>query len=404
MPVGRNTGALEWNSLVITLARGSLGYRSMGNLEPVRLEHVDCIVIGAGVIGLACARALAMTGLQTIVLEAESHIGSGVSSRSSEVIHAGLYYAPGSLKAKLCVQGRELLYRYLGERGLPHRRLGKLIVATEDDQLESLTSLQRRGLANSVEHLDMLDAGRAALLEPALRCCGALHSPDTGIVDSHALMLSLSGDLQSHDGSIALRSPMQRAIRHNGAWQLITGTDTEYPIRCDVLINAAGLAAQRVAATIEEYPQQRVPALRLARGNYFSLNRPAPFGRLIYPMPTDGGLGVHLTLDMGGAARFGPDVEWIDRIDFNVDPGRAELFYPSIRAYWPQLPDGALQPAYAGIRPKLSGPGEPPRDFIIDGPAQHGLPGLIQLFGLESPGLTSALAIGQHVSELILNK
>jgi L-2-hydroxyglutarate oxidase LhgO len=367
------------------------------------LERVDCIVIGAGVIGLACARGLAMAGLQTIVLEAESRIGSGVSSRSSEVVHAGLYYAHGSLKARLCVQGRELLYRYLNERGLPHRRLGKLIVATEDAQLKPLAELQRRGLANGVEHLEMLDARRATLLEPVLRCCGALHSPDTGIVNSDALMLSLSGDLQSRGGSIALRSPMQRAERHDGAWQLTTGIGEAYRIRCDVLVNAAGLSAQRVAATIEEYPQHRIPALRLARGSYFSLTRPAPFQRLIYPLPSDGGLGVHLTLDLGGAARFGPDVEWVDRIDFNVDADRARLFYPSIRTYWPQLPDGVLQPAYAGIRPKLSGPGEPARDFVIDGPGQHGLPGLIQLFGFESPGLTSALAVGQQVTQLALN-
>jgi len=377
-------------------------YRLAG-LEQVVLEHSDCIVVGAGVIGLACARALAMAGLQTIVLEAESRIGSGVSSRSSEVIHAGLYYAPDSLKARLCVQGRELLYGYLGERGLPHRRLGKLIVATEPAQEPALTDLRRRGLANGVERLELLDAEQARRLEPALRCHAAIHSPDTGIVDSHALMLSLSGDLQSHDGSIALGSPMQWAARHNGVWELTTGTDQPYRISCDVLVNAAGLSAQRVAATIEGYPKERIPSLRLARGNYFSLTRAAPFARLIYPLPVDGGMGVHLTLDLGGAARFGPDVEWVDRIDFNVDARRAQLFYPSIRAYWPQLPDGALQPAYAGIRPKLSGPGEPPHDFVIDGPGQHGLPGLIQLFGFESPGLTSSLAVGQRVSQQALS-
>jgi L-2-hydroxyglutarate oxidase LhgO len=367
------------------------------------LEHVDCIVIGAGVIGLACGRALAAAGLQTIVLEAEPRIGSGVSSRSSEVIHAGIYYAPDSLKARFCVQGRELLYRYLSERSLPHRRLGKLIVATEQAQLASLAELQRRGKANGVEHLEMLDASQAAILEPILSCAGALHSPDTGIVDSHALMLSLCGDLESCGGSIALRSPVQRVSRHDGAWQLKLGIDEGYRILCDILVNAAGLSAQRVAATVEEYPPHRIPALRLSRGNYFSLTRAAPFGRLIYPLPGDGGIGIHLTLDLGGAARFGPDVEWIDRIDYNVDPDRAGHFYRSIRAFWPQLPDGALQPAYAGIRPKLSGPGEPARDFVIDGPGQHGLPGLIQLFGFESPGLTSALAVGQQVMQLALS-
>jgi L-2-hydroxyglutarate oxidase LhgO len=364
------------------------------------LERVDCIVVGAGVIGLACARALALAGLQTVVLEAEPRIGSGVSSRSSEVIHAGLYYATGSLKARLCVQGRRLLYQYLTERALPHCRLGKLIVATEDTQLAALAELQQRGLANEVERLQWLDRGEVASLEPGLRCRAALHSPDTGIVDSHALMLALSGDLQSNGGLIALRSPMQRAARHEGAWRVTTAGEEPYRIGCDVLVNAAGLAAQAVASTIEGYPRERIPALRLARGCYFSLAQKAPFGRLIYPMPGDGGLGVHLTLDLGGAARFGPDVEWIDQIDFNVDPRRAGLFYPSIRTYWPQLPDGALRPAYAGIRPKLSGPGEAARDFVIDDRAGHGLPGLVQLFGFESPGLTSALAVGQWVARL----
>jgi L-2-hydroxyglutarate oxidase LhgO len=368
------------------------------------LEHVDCIVVGAGVIGLACARALALAGLHTIVLEAESQFGSGISSRSSEVIHAGIYYTTGSWKARFCVQGREPLYRYLSERGLPHRRLGKLIVATEESHLASLAKLQSLGRGNGVERLEMLEARQAAALEPALRCLGALHSPDTGIVDSHALMVSLSGDLESCGGSIALRSPMQQASRHHDTWLLGTGIGEGYPILCDVLVNAAGLSAQRVAASIEGYPRERIPALRMARGNYFSLPQKAPFSRLIYPLPTDGGIGIHLTLDMGGMARFGPDVEWIDQVDFNVDPDRARLFYENIRAFWPQLPDGTLQPAYAGIRPKLSGPGEPPRDFLIDGPREHGLPGLIQLFGFESPGLTSALAIGQHVAELALNR
>jgi len=365
------------------------------------MEHADCIVVGAGVVGLACARALALAGRQTIVLEAESRIGSGISSRSSEVIHAGLYYATGSLKATLCVRGRELLYGYLAERRLPHCRAGKLIVATEDAQLARLAELQKHGLSNGVERLEWLDADRATALEPALRCRAAIHSPDTGIVDSHALMLALSGDLQSHGGDIALQSPMQQANRGDGAWQLTTGAD-KYRISCDVLVNAAGLSAQTVAAAIEDYPRDRIPGLRLARGCYFSLAQAAPFGRLIYPLPVDGGLGVHLTLDLAGAARFGPDVDWIDRIDYSVDAARAQLFYPSIRTYWPQLPDGALQPAYSGIRPKLSGPGEPARDFVIDGPPQHGLPGLVQLFGIESPGLTSALAIGERVAQLAL--
>ena len=342
-----------------------------------------------------------MAGRQTIVLESESRIGSGVSSRSSEVIHGGMYYPKDSLKARLCVQGRRMLYEYMAGRGLPHRKLGKLIVAADEPQLAQLEGLRRRGLANGVERLELLDASGATALEPALRCCGALHSPETGIVDSHALMLSLCGDLESHGGAVALHSPLRRAWRQDGAWQLATGEGESFQIACDMLVNAAGLSAQSVAAAIDPYPKERIPPLRLARGNYFSLAQRAPFHRLIYPIPADGGLGVHLTLDLAGAARFGPDVEWIDAIDFNVDARRAESFYPSIRTYWPQLPDGALQPAYAGIRPKLSGPGEPARDFIIDGPEQHGLPGLVQLFGFESPGLTSSLAAGQHVSRLL---
>jgi L-2-hydroxyglutarate oxidase LhgO len=364
------------------------------------MEHVDCIVVGAGVIGLACARALAISGLHTIVLEAQPRIGSGVSSRNSEVIHAGLYYAPDSLKARLCVQGRQLLYAYLAERALPHRRLGKLIVATDDSQLAPLTDLRRRGLANGVEHLHWLETAQAISLEPRLRCRAAIHSPDTGIVDSHALMLALSGDLESNGGSIARVSPMRGAQRRDGLWQVTAGAGQPYQIGCDVLVNAGGLSAQQIASSIEGVPAARVPPLRMARGCYFALAGRSPFERLIYPMPTDGGLGIHLTLDLGGMARFGPDIEWIDEIDFSVDPARAQRFYPSIRAYWPELPDGALQPAYAGIRPKISGPGEPVRDFIIDGPEQHGLPGLIQLFGFESPGLTSSLAVGRWVAQL----
>jgi len=364
------------------------------------LEHTDCIVVGAGAIGLACARAFAVSGRETIVLEAQSRIGSGISSRSSEVIHAGLYYPPASLKARLCVRGRELLYRYLDERGLPHRKLGKLIVATDDAQLEALEKLRLQGQSSGVEGLEWIDPAQAARLEPNLHCRGAVHSPHTGILDSHAFMLSLSGDLQSHAGSIALRSPLEQARRVGDRWEIRTGGSEPHALRCDVLINAAGLGAQSVAARIEGYPAGRIPRLHLAKGNYFSLSQRAPFGRLIYPMPGEGGLGIHLTLDLGGAARFGPDVEWVEQVDFDIDVSRAHSFYPSIRTYWPHLPDGALQPAYAGVRPKLSGPGEAPQDFVIEGPELHGLPGLIQLFGFESPGLTSALAIGEWVARI----
>jgi L-2-hydroxyglutarate oxidase LhgO len=364
------------------------------------MEHLDCIVVGAGAIGLACARALALSGLQTVVLEEQAGIGRGISSRSSEVIHAGFYYEPDSLKARLCVEGRELLYRYLDERRLPHRRLGKLIVATEVAQMGALADLQRRAQANGVGALDWLEAQAATALEPGLRCTAALLSPRTGIVDSHALMLSFQGDLESSGGHVVCLSPMQRAHRVRGGWEVATGPGDDFRIGCDLLVNAAGLSAQQVAATIEDLPAPGIPALKLARGCYFSLSGRAPFGRLIYPLPTDGGLGIHLTLDLNGMARFGPDVEWIQAIGYEVDPARAERFYPMIRRYWPQLPDGSLQPAYAGIRPKLSGPGEPAADFLIQGPDQHGVAGLIQLFGIESPGLTSALAIGNWVQRL----
>ncbi len=368
----------------------------------ISMEHVDCIVVGAGVLGLACARALAMGGRQTIVLEAQTDFGTGVSARNSEVIHAGLYYPAGSLKARLCVQGREQLYRYAAQRGIAHRKLGKLVVATDAGQVDALAALLRQAHANGVDDLAWLDAAQARTLEPGLRCIAAVHSPSTGIVDARALMVALLGDLEAHGGSLALVSPLQSAQRRQGVWEITTGAPSQpYRIGCTVLVNAAGLAAQQVASCIEGVASDRIPALRLARGCYFSLSGAAPFARLIYPMPSDGGLGVHLTLDMGGGARFGPDVEWVDRIDYRVDPDRAIQFYPSIRSYWPQLPDGGLQPAYAGIRPKLSGPGEPARDFVIDGPGSHGLPGLVQLFGIESPGLTSSLAIADQVEHLL---
>jgi L-2-hydroxyglutarate oxidase LhgO len=367
----------------------------------VSMEHVDCIVVGAGVVGLACARALALAGLETVVLEEQASAGRGISSRSSEVIHAGHYYATGSLKASLCVEGRRMLYDYLQARGLPHRRLGKLIVATEPAQVGALDALRHKALLNGVQSLKRLSGTEAAALEPAVRCVAALVSPETGIVDSHALMISLRGDLESAGGALAALSPLVRARRRLGSWEITTGTAGSYRIASDFLVNAAGLSAQSVAAAIEEMPADRIPRLHLARGCYFSLSGRAPFTRLIYPMPADGGLGVHLTLDLAGMARFGPDVEWIDSLDYTVDPRRAGRFYPSIRTYWPQLPDGSLQPAYAGIRPKLRGPGEADADFVIQGPQEHGLPGLVHLFGIESPGLTSSLAIGQSVQAML---
>jgi len=364
------------------------------------MEHVDCIVVGAGVIGLACARALALSGLQTVVLEEQAGIGRGISSRNSEVIHAGIYYPAGSLKARLCVEGRALLYRYLEQRGLAHRRLGKLLVATDASEIETLSRIQDRARANGVDSLRLLDDTAAHALEPELHCVAALHSPETGIVDSHALMLSFQADLEAAGGVVAGLTPMTRARRSNGRWEVSCGTRADYRIGCGLLVNAAGLSAHGVAGAIDEMPRSAVPSLKLARGCYFSYSGRSPFKRLIYPVPAQAGLGIHLTLDLAGQARFGPDVEWISSLDYAVDPERAQQFYAGIRRYWPGLPDDSLRPDYAGIRPKLRGPGEPDADFLIQGPAQHGLPALVQLFGIESPGLTSSLAIAGMVLQL----
>jgi L-2-hydroxyglutarate oxidase LhgO len=362
------------------------------------LDRVEAIVIGAGVVGLAAGRALARDGREVLVLEAERHFGTATSSRNSEVIHAGIYYPAGSLKARLCVEGRRMLYAYCAARGVAHRKLGKLIVATRGGQVEALRSILDRALANGVENIAMIDAAEARRLEPRLTCIAALHSRETGIVDSHGLMLALLGDLEAAGGSLACASPFSRAERSGDGWIVHTGGGSPFALEADLLVNAAGLQAQEVAAQIESLPPAQIPARHLARGCYFQLAGRAPFARLIYPVPAPGGLGVHLTLDLGGQARFGPDVEWIDDVDYNVDARRADSFYAEVREYWPQLPDASLAPAYAGIRPKLSGPGEPAADFVIAGPESHGVPGLVNLFGIESPGLTACLAIGAQVA------
>lgn len=364
------------------------------------MDTFDCAVIGAGVVGLAVARALALRGREVILLEAERAIGTGTSSRNSEVIHAGIYYPEGSLKAKLCVAGKQLLYAYAQERGLPHRRCGKLIVATEPTQLDALDGIVDKAQRNGVDDLVHLSSAQAHALEPALRCVGALHSPSTGILDSHAFMLSLQGDLENAGGVLALKSPVARAECAVGAIDLIAKDGTV--LRCKTVVNAAGLQSPSLAAGFSGLPQAHVPTAYFAKGNYFTLSGRAPFSRLIYPVPEPGGLGVHLTLDLGGQAKFGPDVQWVDSADdLVVDPVRGDGFYAEVRRYWPALPDGALQAGYAGIRPKLSGPGEPAADFVIDGPAAHGVPGLVSLFGIESPGLTSSLAIAEYVAQLI---
>jgi L-2-hydroxyglutarate oxidase LhgO len=367
------------------------------------MDRVGCVVIGAGVIGLAIGRALALAGREVLVLEREHHFGTGTSSRNSEVIHAGLYYPTDSLKARLCVAGRRQLYDYCAERGIAHRRLGKLVVATRTGQLAELRAIHDRALANGVENCRLLEAAEARQLEPQLACVAALHSRETGIVDSHGLMLALLGDLEAAGGLLACATPFERASRRGTEWIVATGGEAPFELAADWIVNAAGLHAQEVAARIDALPAAHVPPRFLARGCYFQLAGRAPFSRLIYPVPVPGGLGVHLTLDLGGQARFGPDVEWVDAIDYTVDARRADAFYAEIREYWPQLPDGSLVPAYAGIRPKLSGPGEPAADFVIAGPDEHGVSGLVNLFGIESPGLTACLAIGQQVRGIVID-
>jgi len=369
------------------------------------MDRVDAVVIGAGVVGLSVARALAQAGRETIVLEAQTAIGQGVSSRNSEVIHAGLYYPPGSLKAHLCVRGKELLYDFCEARGVGHRRCGKLTVAQDDAEVAALRSLEDRAAANGVP-VQWLDAAQAGVLEPALRCVAALHSPSTGIVDSHGFMLALQGDLENAGGMVAFGSQAAGATLGRGGEPhvVLTADGTELAAR--VIVNSASLHACSLARNFAGLDPRFVPCEYFAKGNYYALTGRSPFGHLIYPAPADAWLGVHLTLDLGGQAKFGPDIEWLDvaraeDIDYAVDARRAEGFYAEVRRYWPALPDGSLQPSYSGVRPKIHGPHEKAPDFRIDGPQLHGVAGLVNLFGIESPGLTSALAIGAHVAALI---
>ncbi|KVW29711.1 FAD-dependent oxidoreductase [Burkholderia ubonensis] len=365
------------------------------------MEQTDCVVIGAGVVGLAIARELAARGRETLVLEAADAIGTGASARSSEVIHAGLYYPRGSLKAISCVHGRDLLYEFCETHHVPHRRVGKLLVATSAAQVKQLKAIAARAEENGVLDLMPLTRGEAQTLEPALECVEALFSPSTGIVDSHQLMLALLGDAERNGAVCVLKSPVESIDVLRGARFVVrTGGDTPAEIEAACVINSAGLGAQALARRTRGLDPRWVPPLYLARGTYFSLSGRAPFSHLVYPMPERAGLGIHLTLDLAGQARFGPDVEWIDAPRYDVDPARAQAFYAPIRAYWPALPDGALRPAYAGVRPKLAGPGEAPADFIVQGVAQHGVRGLVNLFGIESPGLTAALALAQRVGEM----
>jgi len=360
------------------------------------MESVEAVVVGAGVVGLAIARALASAGREVVILEAEDAIGTHTSSRNSEVIHAGIYYPKGSLKARACVTGRDLLYAYCASHGVPHRRCGKLIVATNESQLAELSAIKSKAHANGVGDLDFIAKEKALAWEPELRCLAALHSPSTGIIDSHALMLAYLGDAEEKGAMLALQSPLEKVFRRSGGFELHVRASE--PIKSKILVNSAGLRAPSVAHSIDGFEKKFIPKELYAKGNYYSLTRKSPFSRLIYPVPEPGGLGVHVTLDLAGQARFGPDVEWVDKIDYRVDPERAARFYAAIRRYWPGLPDGALAPGYAGIRPKTAGAGEPAPDFQIQGPKAHGIAGLVHLFGIESPGLTASLALADEVA------
>ncbi|WP_137392179.1 NAD(P)/FAD-dependent oxidoreductase [Rhodoligotrophos defluvii] len=369
------------------------------------METVDCVVVGAGVVGLAVARALARSGRETIIVEACDAIGTETSSRNSEVIHAGIYYPQGSLKARTCMAGRDALYAYAAERGIPHARCGKLIVATSDAQVETLKALMQAGAANGVTDLRMVNPAEVAQLEPALRCVAAIHSPSTGIIDSHALMQNYLWDAEAAGAVLALNTRLAegRIDRASNVVEVLTtGSETMW-LRAKLLVNAAGLDAWEVAATLAGYDVSHLPPRFMAKGSYFVLAGRSPFKRLVYPVPEDGGLGVHVTLDLAGQARFGPDVEWVTARDYSLDPRRADVFYAAVRRYWPALPDGALLPGYAGIRPKISGPGQAPSDFMIQGPSTHGCAGLINLFGIESPGLTASLDLADRVAKIASN-
>ncbi len=365
------------------------------------MDEVECVVAGAGVVGLAIARALALAGREVLVLEATGLIGSETSSRNSEVIHAGIYYPKDSLKARLCLAGRDALYDFCQGHGVPHARLGKLIVASDAAQLDELAAIAGRARANGVNDLRQLDAAATHALEPALRAAGALLSPSTGIIDSHAYMLALQGDAETAGAAFAFHAPLQQSAILPDGYRLEIGGETPMQLKARMLVNAAGHGAWDIARDMAGYPAALIPPHVIAKGSYFTLRGKSPFRRLVYPVPEPGGLGIHLTLDLGGRARFGPDVEWIESFDYRIDPTRAARFYPAIRHYWPDLPDDALEPGYTGIRPKMAGPGGGDADFRIDGPARHGQRGLVQLFGIESPGLTASLAIGALVAGMI---
>lgn len=363
-------------------------------------NDIECLVIGAGVVGLAIARELALAGKSTLIAEANEAIGMEASARNSEVIHAGLYYPAGSLKAKFCVQGKQKLYAYCAEKGIAHQRLGKLLVATDPTQIQQFEHIERTAQSNQVRDLQRLNQEQVHALEPHLHCVAALYSPSTGIIDSHGLMLALQGDAENQGAQFVFRSPLKSVeIKQDGFICQFGGTEP-VTISCDILINAAGLHAPALARQFIGLASDYIPQAYFCRGIYFTLSGHVPFKHLIYPMPSTSGLGIHLTLDLGGQAKFGPDTEWIEEIDYHLDESRAKLFFSAIRQYWPELKENCLLPGYTGIRPKIVGPHTPAADFMISGPTHHGIPNLINLFGIESPGLTSCLAIAEHVSLL----
>jgi L-2-hydroxyglutarate oxidase LhgO len=363
------------------------------------MSDFDAVIVGAGAVGLACGRALAMAGQSVLVLERESQIGTGVSSRNSQVIHAGFYYPTGSLKARFCVEGRRALYAYLESRNVPHRKCGKLLVATDESEIPAIEKIAKQAEINGVEGMRGISGAEAVAMEPALRAVEALHFSESGILDAHGYMLALEGDISALGGAVVVNAPFEGATPTAGGFEVRVGGSEPSTISTMRLVISGGLGSQACARLIDGYPEARIPRQHLGKGNYFTLSGvKAPFQCLIYPPPIPGALGTHYSCDLGGAARFGPDLEYVEVENYIVDPARAETFYDAVRRFWPALPNGALVPDYAGIRPKIHGPGEPQPDFLIDDPAAHGIPGLACLFGIESPGLTSSLALGAEVA------